>query len=128
MLVFIFEVELKVGVQMFKIFVCKYIKDIFEKYIIEGEIVDGVLMFLFFEVIYVELYFKFLDFVCEGFDGCVWIVLLIICMVILNIMCVILKDVWMCEQVGEICKVLKNLYCDVEIVGECVGKLEIYLW
>lgn len=82
---------------MFKIFVRKYIKDILEKYIIEGEIVDGVLMFLFLEVIYVELYVKFLDFVCEGFEVCVWIVLLIICMVMLNIMCVILKDVWMCE-------------------------------
>lgn len=121
------EAELKAGVQMFKTSVRKHIKDISEKYIIEGETADGALMFLPSEAIYAELHSKFPDLVREGFDGRVWIVSPTTCMATLNTMRAILKDARMREQAGEIRKALKNLHRDVEIVGERAGKLETHL-
>ncbi|MCH2248907.1 MAG: DNA recombination protein RmuC [Cognatishimia sp.] len=121
------EAELKAGIQMFKTSVRKHIKDISEKYIIEGETADGALMFLPSEAIYAELHAKFPDLVREGFDSRVWIVSPTTCMATLNTMRAILKDARMREQAGEIRKALKNLHRDVEIVGERAGKLETHL-
>ena len=121
------EAELKAGIQMFKTSVRKHIKDISEKYIIEGETADGALMFLPSEAIYAELHSKFPDLVREGFDNRVWIVSPTTCMATLNTMRAILKDARMREQAGEIRKALKNLHRDVEIVGERAGKLENHL-
>lgn len=121
------EAELKAGIQMFKTSVRKHIKDISEKYIIEGETADGALMFLPSEAIYAELHSKFPDLVREGFEARVWIVSPTTCMATLNTMRAILKDARMREQAGEIRKALKNLHRDVEIVGERAGKLETHL-
>ena len=121
------EAELKAGVQMFKTSVRKHIKDISEKYVIEGETADGALMFLPSEAIYAELHAKFPDLVREGFEARVWIVSPTTCMATLNTMRAILKDARMREQAGEIRKALKNLHRDVEIVGERAGKLETHL-
>ncbi|MEJ5219711.1 DNA recombination protein RmuC [Cognatishimia sp. D5M38] len=121
------EAELKAGIQMFKTSVRKHIKDISEKYIIEGETADGALMFLPSEAIYAELHAKFPDLVREGFEARVWIVSPTTCMATLNTMRAILKDARMREQAGEIRKALKNLHRDVEIVGERAGKLETHL-
>lgn len=82
--------------------VVKYIKDILMKYIVFGEMVDFVFMFLLLEVVYVELYVFFVDVVKRSYVVWVWIVFLIIMMVILNMIRVVLKDVKMCEQVGVI--------------------------
>ena len=121
------EAELKAGIQMFKTSVRKHIKDISEKYVIEGETADGALMFLPSEAIYAELHAKFPDLVREGFEARVWIVSPTTCMATLNTMRAILKDARMREQAGEIRKALKNLHRDVEIVGERAGKLETHL-
>lgn len=121
------EAELKAGIQLFKTSVRKHIKDISEKYVIEGETADGALMFLPSEAIYAELHSKFPDLVREGFEKRVWIVSPTTCMATLNTMRAILKDARMREQAGEIRKALRNLHRDVEIVGERAGKLETHL-
>lgn len=121
------EAELKAGIQLFKTSVRKHIKDIAERYVIEGETADGALMFLPSEAIYAELHSKFPDLVREGFEKRVWIVSPTTCMATLNTMRAILKDARMREQAGEIRKALRNLHRDVEIVGERAGKLEIHL-
>ena len=121
------EAELKAGIQQFKTSVRKHIKDISDRYIIEGETADGALMFLPSEAIYAELHSKFSDLVRAGFERRVWIVSPTTCMATLNTMRAILKDARMREQAGEIRKALRNLHRDVEIVGERAGKLETHL-
>ncbi|GAA6209211.1 hypothetical protein NBRC116601_25040 [Cognatishimia sp. WU-CL00825] len=121
------EAELKAATTLFKASVQKHIKDISEKYIIEGETADGALMFLPSEAIYAELHSKHSELVRKGFEARVWIVSPTTCMATLNTMRAILKDARMREQAGEIRKALKHLHRDVEIVGERAGKLETHL-
>ncbi len=105
----------------------KHIKDISEKYIIEGETADGAIMFLPSEAVYAELHARLPDVVRAGFDARVWIVSPTTCMATLNTMRAILKDARMREQTGEIRKALRMLHRDVEIIGEKAGKLETHL-
>ncbi len=105
----------------------KHIKDISERYIIEGETADGAIMFLPSEAVYAELHARLPEVVRVGFDARVWIVSPTTCMATLNTMRAILKDARMREQAGEIRKALRLLHRDVEIIGEKAGKLEIHL-
>lgn len=105
----------------------KHIKDISERYIIEGETADGAIMFLPSEAVYAELHARLPDVVRAGFDARVWIVSPTTCMATLNTMRAILKDARMREQTGEIRKALRMLHRDVEIIGEKAGKLETHL-
>lgn len=105
----------------------KHIKDIAERYIIEGETADGAIMFLPSEAVYAELHARLPDVVRSGFDARVWIVSPTTCMATLNTMRAILKDARMREQTGEIRKALRMLHRDVEIIGEKAGKLETHL-
>ena len=105
----------------------KHIKDISERYIIEGETADGAIMFLPSEAVYAELHARLPEVVRAGFDARVWIVSPTTCMATLNTMRAILKDARMREQAGEIRKALRLLHRDVEIIGEKAGKLEIHL-
>lgn len=105
----------------------KHIKDISEKYILEGETADGAIMFLPSEAVYAELHARLPDVVRLGFDARVWIVSPTTCMATLNTMRAILKDARMREQAGEIRKALRMLHRDVEIIGEKAGKLETHL-
>ena len=105
----------------------KHIKDIAERYIIEGETADGAIMFLPSEAVYAELHARLPEVVRGGFDARVWIVSPTTCMATLNTMRAILKDARMREQAGEIRKALKLLHRDVEIIGEKAGKLETHL-
>ncbi len=118
------EAELKAGIQMFKTSVRKHIKDISEKYILEGETADGALMFLPSEAIYAELHAKFPDLVHEGFTARVWIVSPTTCMATLNTMRAILKDARMREQAGAIRKELSLLHGDVDRLGTRVENLD----
>ncbi|MBO9473064.1 DNA recombination protein RmuC [Shimia sp. R10_1] len=118
------EAELKAGIQMFKTSVRKHIKDISEKYILEGETADGALMFLPSEAIYAELHAKFPELVHEGFTARVWIVSPTTCMATLNTMRAILKDARMREQAGAIRKELGLLYADVDRLGTRVDNLD----
>ena len=105
----------------------KHIKDISERYIIEGETADGAIMFLPSEAVYAELHARLPEVVRAGFDARVWIVSPTTCMATLNTMRAILKDARMREQAGEIRKALRLLHRDVEIIGEKAGKLEVHL-
>jgi DNA recombination protein RmuC len=102
----------------------KHIKDIAEKYIIEGETADGALMFLPSEAVYAELHANFPELVREGFTARVWIVSPTTCMATLNTMRAILKDARMREQAGAIRKELGLLFADVDRLGTRVENLD----
>ena len=102
----------------------KHIKDISEKYIIEGETADGALMFLPSEAVYAELHANFPEVVRDGFAARVWIVSPTTCMATLNTMRAILKDARMREQAGAIRRELGLLFADVERLGARVENLD----
>lgn len=102
----------------------KHVKDISEKYIIDGETADGALMFLPSEAIYAELHANFSELVREGFAARVWIVSPTTCMATLNTMRAILKDARMQAQAGAIRKELGLLYADVDRLGTRVDNLD----
>lgn len=118
--------ELKSAVTNMRTSVRKHIRDISEKYILDGETADGALMFLPSEAVYAELHGNFPELVREGFDARVWIVSPTTCMATLNTMRAILKDARMREQAGEIRKTLRLLHRDVELVVTRVGKLDTH--
>lgn len=110
--------------RLFKAAVQRHIRDISEKYIIEGETADSALMFLPSEAVYAELHASFADVVREGFAVRVWIVSPTTCMATLNTMRAILKDARMREQAGAIRRELGLLHKDVERLVDRVGNLD----
>lgn len=102
----------------------KHIKDISQKYILEGETADGAIMFLPSEAVYAELHARLPEVVRAGFDARVWIVSPTTCMATLNTMRAILKDARMREQAGAIRKELALLGGDVERLVTRVGNLD----
>jgi len=116
--------ELNEAARQLRTAVKKHIKDISEKYIIEGETADGALMFLPSEAVYAELYANFSELVREGFTARVWIVSPTTCMATLNTMRAILKDARMREQAGAIRRELGLLYQDVDRLGTRVENLD----
>ncbi|MEL6932044.1 MAG: DNA recombination protein RmuC [Pseudomonadota bacterium] len=102
----------------------KHIKDIAERYIIDGETADGALMFLPSEAVYAELHANFAEIVREGFAARVWIVSPTTCMATLNTMRAILKDARMREQAGAIRRELGLLFADVDRLGTRVENLD----
>ncbi len=102
----------------------KHIRDISEKYILDGDTADGALMFLPSEAVYAELHARLPHVVREGFAARVWIVSPTTCMATLNTMRAILKDARMREQAGAIRKELGLLNGDVERLSERVGNLD----
>ena len=118
------ETETSSAVRLFRTSVRKHIKDISEKYIIEGETADGAILFLPSEAVYAELHANFPDIVREGFSARVWIVSPTTCMATLNTMRAILKDALMREQAGAIRNELTLLYHDVDRLGVRVESLD----
>jgi len=116
--------ELNEAARQLRTAVKKHIKDISEKYIIEGETADGALMFLPSEAVYAELHANFSELVREGFTARVWIVSPTTCMATLNTMRAILKDARMREQSGAIRRELGLLYQDVDRLGTRVENLD----
>ena len=116
--------ELNEAVRQLRTAVKKHIKDISDKYIIEGETADGALMFLPSEAVYAELHANFSELVREGFTARVWIVSPTTCMATLNTMRAILKDARMREQAGAIRRELGLLYQDVDRLGTRVENLD----
>ncbi|MFZ1726824.1 MAG: DNA recombination protein RmuC [Albidovulum sp.] len=112
--------------RMLKIAVRKHIKDISDRYILDGETADGALMFLPSEAVYAELHANFPELVRDGFAAKVWIVSPTTCMATLNTMRAILKDARMREQAGAIRTTLRQLHRDVELVVERVSKLDTH--
>ncbi|MEM1064575.1 MAG: DNA recombination protein RmuC [Pseudomonadota bacterium] len=118
--------EMNEAAKAMRVAVKKHIRDIAERYIIDGETADGALMFLPSEAVYAELHANFPELVREGFAARVWTVSPTTCMATLNTMRAILKDARMREQSGAIRKTLKQLHRDVELVVERVGKLDTH--
>ena len=118
------ETEASSAVRLFRTSVRKHIKDISEKYIVEGETADGAILFLPSEAVYAELHANFSDLVREGFSARVWIVSPTTCMATLNTMRAILKDARMREQAGAIRNELTLLYQDVDRLGVRVESLD----
>ncbi len=118
------ERQMQDAARHFRTAVRKHIKDISEKYILEGETADGALMFLPSEAVYAELHANFPEIVREGFAARVWIVSPTTCMATLNTMRAILKDARMHEQAGAIRRELGLLFADVERLGNRVENLD----
>ena len=118
------ETETSSAVRLFRTSVRKHIKDISEKYIVEGETADGAILFLPSEAVYAELHANFSDLVREGFSARVWIVSPTTCMATLNTMRAILKDARMREQAGAIRNELTLLYQDVDRLAVRVESLD----
>ncbi|WP_299786293.1 DNA recombination protein RmuC [uncultured Marivita sp.] len=116
--------QLNRAAQQLRLSLRKHIRDISERYIIEGETADGALMFLPSEAVYAELHANFPEVVREGFAARVWIVSPTTCMATLNTMRAILKDARMQEQAGAIRKELGLLYADVDRLGSRVENLD----
>ena len=118
------ETETSSAVRLFRTSVRKHIKDISEKYIVEGETADGAILFLPSEAVYAELHANFSDLVREGFSARVWIVSPTTCMATLNTMRAILKDARVREQADAIRNELTLLYQDVDRLGVRVESLD----
>ena len=116
--------QVQEAARFLKTSVRKHIKDIAEKYILDGETADGALMFLPSEAVYAELHANFADLVREGFEARVWIVSPTTCMATLNTMRAILKDARMREQAGAIRRELGLLFADVDRLGTRVENLD----
>ena len=107
------EVDKSKNVQLFQSSIKTHIKDISEKYIIEGETADGAILFLPSEAIYAELHANFSNLVNEGFDSRVWIVSPTTLMATLNTMRAILKDERLRRHTSRIRAELDLLYKDM---------------
>ncbi|MEL6168847.1 MAG: DNA recombination protein RmuC [Pseudomonadota bacterium] len=118
------EAEALAASRALKSAVRKHIKDIAERYILDGETADGALLFLPSEAVYAELHANHPEVVREGFEKRVWIVSPTTCMATLNTMRAILKDVRMREQAGTIRRELAMLAKDVDRLSERVGNLD----
>ena len=107
------EVDRNRNIQQFQSSIKTHIKDISEKYIIEGETADGAILFLPSEAIYAELHANFSKLVNEGFESRVWIVSPTTLMATLNTMRAILKDERLRRQTSHIRAELDLLYKDM---------------
>lgn len=116
--------ELNEAAKFLRSSVRKHIKDISERYILDGETADGALMFLPSEAVYAELHANFPELVRDGFTARVWIVSPTTCMATLNTMRAILKDARMREQAGAIRRELGLLFADVDRLGTRVENLD----
>ena len=116
--------QVQEAARFLKTSVRKHIRDIGEKYILDGETADGALMFLPSEAVYAELHANFPELVREGFEARVWIVSPTTCMATLNTMRAILKDARMREQAGAIRRELGLLFADVDRLGNRVENLD----
>ncbi len=107
------DVDKSKNIQLFQTSIKTHIKDISEKYIIEGETADGAILFLPSEAIYAELHANFSNLVNEGFESRVWIVSPTTLMATLNTMRAILKDERLRRHTSHIRAELDLLYKDM---------------
>lgn len=118
------EAEKRSAQTFFRNSLLKHIKDISEKYIIDGVTSDGAMMFLPSEAVYGELYANFSDIVRKSLQARVWIVSPTTCMATLTTMRAVMKDVRLKEQAGALRKELGMLKDDMRRVAERVDNLD----
>ncbi|MDR1693790.1 MAG: DNA recombination protein RmuC [Lactobacillaceae bacterium] len=109
--------------RFFKTSVLKHIKDVAEKYIIQGETAESALMFLPSESIYAELHANFVDVVETSYRSKVWIVSPTTLMATLNTVRAVLKDARMREQAGVIQKEVGYLIEDIARLDDRIENL-----
>ena len=116
----------KTAASRFRADIQKHVKDISEKYIINGETAESALMFLPSEAVYAELHANFSDVVEKSYRAKVWIVSPTTLMATLNTVRAVLKDARMREQAGVIQKEVVTLLQDVERLDGRVDKLRTH--
>ena len=107
-----------------RVAVVKHVKDIAERYIIEGETAESALLFLPSEAVYAELHANFADVVRVGFEHRVWIVSPTTAMATLNTMRAVMKDARMRAEAHRIRRELGLLTKDVARLLERVANLD----
>ncbi len=117
------EAETKLASSNFRTDILKHVKDISEKYIINGETAESALMFLPSEAVYAELHANFPAVVEKSYRARVWIVSPTTLMATLNTVRAVLKDARMREQAGVIQTEVGILMEDVSRLDDRVGKL-----
>lgn len=117
------DVEKRKAQSQFKADILKHVKDISEKYIINGVTAESALMFLPSEAVYAELHSHFGDVVEKSYRAKVWIVSPTTLMATLNTVRAVLKDARMREQAGIIQKHVTTLIDDVERLDDRVEAL-----
>ncbi len=120
------EAASKAAKSSFKADILKHVKDISEKYIINGETAESALMFLPSEAVYAELHANFSDVVEKSYRAKVWIVSPTTLMATLNTVRAVLKDARMREQAGVIQKEVVTLLQDVDRLDKRVDNLHIH--
>ena len=118
------DVEKKEAAKALKANITQHIKDIADKYIIEGETAEYALMFLPSESICAELHARFSSVVQDAFKRKVAIVSPSTMMATVTTVRAILKDHTMREQAGLIQKEVLKMARDVELLDERAGKLQ----
>lgn len=113
----------KIAEQNFKQDIRKHIKDISEKYIIDGETADGAIMFLPSESIFAELHANHPDLIDYAQKSRVWLCSPTTMMAILTTACAVLKDVATRKQVHIIQEHLGLLAKDFTRFEERMDKL-----
>ncbi len=116
----------KTAARSFSTDILKHVKDISEKYIINGETAESALMFLPSEAVYAELHAAFSDVVAKSYRAKVWIVSPTTLMATLNTVRAVLKDARMREQAGVIQQEVVTLLQDVDRLDDRVGKLRTH--
>ncbi|GMG82357.1 DNA recombination protein RmuC [Paralimibaculum aggregatum] len=111
----------------FRTALMKHIRDIAERYIIEGETADSALMFLPSEAVYAEAHAHFADVVRAGLEARVWIVSPTTLMAVLNTMRGVMKDARLRAEGARIRRELGLLARDVGRLGERAQALERHL-
>jgi DNA recombination protein RmuC len=117
------DAEKRKAQSQFKADILKHVKDISEKYIINGVTAESALMFLPSEAVYAELHSNFGDVVEKSYRAKVWIVSPTTLMATLNTVRAVLKDARMREQAGIIQKHVTTLIDDVERLDDRVYAL-----
>ena len=118
------EAQVKQAVAAFRTAIRKHVKDISDKYILNGETAESALMFLPSEAIYAELHATFPELVEESYRAKVWIVSPTTLMATLNTVRAVLKDARMREQAGVIQKEVTTLLTDVSRLDTRVENLQ----
>lgn len=104
--------------------ILKHVKDVSERYIVNGETADSAIMFLPSEAVYAELHANFPAVVEKSFRAKVWIVSPTTLMATLNTVRAVLKDARMREQAHIIQAEVKKLMDDIGRLDDRVGKLQ----
>lgn len=117
------ETIFKKAQSLFKADIQKHVKDIAEKYIINGVTAESALMFLPSEAVYAELHANYSDVVEKSYRAKVWIVSPTTLMATLNTVRAVLKDARMREQAGIIQKHVTTLLDDVGRLDDRVENL-----